>query len=135
MAELIWVAAAALVDTSGRILVQRRPQGGSHAGQWEFPGGKIEAGETPEIALARELAEELGIAVDPSTFTPVAFSSLAAGEKHLILMLFDCRRWSGAVQCLHAAALDWVMPSGLGALDMPDADKPLAQALVRHLQL
>lgn len=119
------VVAAALVDRDGRLLVQQRPEGLPMAGLWEFPGGKLEAGETPEQALIRELAEELAIDVDHACLAPACFASEALGEKHLLLLLYVCRKWGGTPVAQHASALRWVRPVELHALDMPPADKPL----------
>jgi 8-oxo-dGTP diphosphatase len=94
--RLFPVVAAALVDAQGRVLVQQRPPGKQMAGLWEFPGGKLESGETPEAALVRELAEELGIAVDPADLAPLTFASEPLGGKHLLLLLYLCRAWTGA---------------------------------------
>jgi 8-oxo-dGTP diphosphatase len=121
----LMVVAAALVDGDGRILVQQRPEGTSMAGLWEFPGGKVEAGETPEAALIRELNEELGIRVEQSCLAPACFASDKVGEKHLLLLLYVCRKWQGQVRARHASALQWVKPVDLYALDMPPADVPL----------
>ncbi|MES2336526.1 MAG: (deoxy)nucleoside triphosphate pyrophosphohydrolase [Pseudomonadota bacterium] len=122
---LLHVVAAALVDADGRVLVQQRPPGTQMAGLWEFPGGKIEAGESPEAALVRELDEELGIGVTHACLAPAAFASEALGERHLLLLLYVCRKWSGIPQARHATALKWVYPAQLHALDMPPADTPL----------
>jgi 8-oxo-dGTP diphosphatase len=119
------VVAAALVDRDGRILVQQRPEGLSMAGLWEFPGGKLEAGETPEAALIRELAEELAIDVDHACLAPACFASDTLGDKHLLLLLYVCRKWRGTPIAQHASALRWVRPVELHGLDMPPADKPL----------
>jgi len=119
------VSAAALVDSDGRILVQKRPVGRSMAGLWEFPGGKCEAGETPEAALIRELKEELGIETYESCLAPACFASEPLGDKHLLLLLYVCRKWEGIPQPLEAPALKWVYPRELYALDMPPADRPL----------
>jgi 8-oxo-dGTP diphosphatase len=125
------VAAAALVDAEGRVLVQRRPAGGPHAGLWEFPGGKVEPGETPADALARELAEELGIAVAPGDCAPAAFAWEGRdGARPLLLLLFRCRRWRGTPRALHADALAWHPPAALETLAMPPADRPLVAALI-----
>lgn len=127
---LLLVAAAALVDRDGRVLVQQRPAGKPMAGLWEFPGGKVEPGETPEAALVRELAEELGIDVNAACLAPATFASEtlvgeAGGERHLLLLLYACRKWDGVPEPRHATALKWVRPVGLHALDMPPADRPL----------
>lgn len=121
----LYVVAGLLVDTDGRVLVQKRPQTGPMAGLWEFPGGKIEQGETPEQALVRELQEELGIDTHESCLAPAAFASEPLGDKHLLLLLFACRKWHGTAQALQADALKWVRPVDLFALDMPPADRPL----------
>ena len=122
---LLPVVAALLVDSTGRVLVQRRPEQGSMAGLWEFPGGKVERGETPENALVRELSEELGIHVDGGDLVPLTFASAPLGERHLLLMLYACRRWLDEPRALHASALQWVSVDGLSELDMPPADEPL----------
>lgn len=129
MAGVVTVAAVALVDTDGRVLVQRRPPGKPLADLWEFPGGKVEPGETPERALIRELREELGIQVTGACLAPATFASHPLGEGHLILLLYVCRKWSGTPQALAASELRWVRPTGLHALDMPPADKPLPALL------
>jgi 8-oxo-dGTP diphosphatase len=133
MPALMPVVAAALVDDAGRVLLQRRPPGKQMADLWEFPGGKIEPGESPEAALARELAEELAIAVDPAAVTPLAFASAPAGLRHLLLLLYVVRRWTGEPQPLEASALAWVHPADMAALAMPPADVPLVAALARSL--
>ena len=119
------VVAAALVDRDGRLLVQQRPEGLSMAGLWEFPGGKLEPGETPEQALIRELGEELAIDVDHACLAPACFASEALGDRHLLLLLYVCRKWRGTPVAQHASALRWVRPVELHGLDMPPADKPL----------
>jgi 8-oxo-dGTP diphosphatase len=119
------VVAAALVDRDGRVLLQERPAGKSMAGLWEFPGGKIEAGETPEAALIRELGEELGIDVEAACLAPACFASDSLGESHLILLLYVCRKWRGQPRAVEAAGLRWVRPVEMHALPMPPADKPL----------
>lgn len=119
------VVAAALIDADGRVLVQRRPAGKAMAGLWEFPGGKIESGETPEMALIRELREELGITVPIGCLAPATFASAALGEKHLLLLLFVARKWHGVPRALDADALKWVYPAELHGLAMPPADVPL----------
>ncbi|MEI9928852.1 MAG: (deoxy)nucleoside triphosphate pyrophosphohydrolase [Sphingomonas sp.] len=123
--ETLLVVAAALVDADGRVLVQQRPPGKPMAGLWEFPGGKVEAGELPEAALVRELAEELGIAVESACLAPAAFASEALGERHLLLLLYALRKWRGVPEARHARALKWLRPLELHGLEMPPADKPL----------
>lgn len=127
------VVAAALVDPRGRILVQQRPPGKQMAGLWEFPGGKVEPGETPEAALVRELTEELGIAVDPAALLPATFASQMLGDKHLLLLLYVCRAWRGDPVALDAVALKWATPGEMCALDMPPADAPFIAVLERML--
>ncbi|MEZ5708686.1 MAG: (deoxy)nucleoside triphosphate pyrophosphohydrolase [Blastomonas sp.] len=119
------VVAGLLVDADGRVLVQKRPAGGSMAGLWEFPGGKIDAGETPETALVRELREELGIETETACLAPAAFASEPLADRHLLLLLYACRKWRGTPQPLHAEALQWLKPNQLFALEMPPADRPL----------
>lgn len=119
------VVAAALIDADGRVLVQQRPADKSMAGLWEFPGGKIEPDETPEMALIRELREELGIETQTSCLAPAGFASEALGDRHLILLLYICRKWRGIPQALEAPAIRWIRPIGLHELPMPPADKPL----------
>lgn len=122
---MLIVVAAALIDGDGRVLIQQRPPGKNMAGLWEFPGGKVDVGETPEAALVRELSEELGIDVETACLAPAAFASEALGEKHLLLLLYICRKWSGIPQPLEASALKWVRPNALYSIDMPPADRPL----------
>ncbi|MGH6651070.1 MAG: (deoxy)nucleoside triphosphate pyrophosphohydrolase [Sphingopyxis sp.] len=119
------VVAAAMVDRDGRVLVQQRPPGTAMAGLWEFPGGKIEPGETPEAALIRELAEELGIEVDHACLAPACFASEPLGDRHLLLLVYALRKWKGVPEARHATALRWVRPVELYGLDMPPADRPL----------
>jgi 8-oxo-dGTP diphosphatase len=122
---MIIVVAAALVDPDGRILLQQRQAASSMAGLWEFPGGKIEPGETPEQALIRELAEELAIGVDQACLAPATFASAALGDRHLLLLLYVCRKWRGVPQPLAADALRWVRPAQMHTIAMPPADVPL----------
>lgn len=119
------VVAVALVADDGRVLLQKRAPGRSMAGLWEFPGGKVEAGETPEAALARELWEELGVEVDESALRPSCFASAPVGERHMILLLYICREWRGEPRPLDAEQLDWVQLAAMRALPMPPADEPL----------
>jgi 8-oxo-dGTP diphosphatase len=132
-ARLFPVVAAALIDAQGRILVQQRPPGRQLAGLWEFPGGKIEPDETPEAALSRELMEELGIVVAADDLAPLTFASAAHGERHLLLLLYACRRWSGDPVALDAVALRWASAAELRALPMPPADAPFI-AVIEALQ-
>lgn len=129
----LFVVAAALVDAAGRVLVQQRPAGKQMAGLWEFPGGKVEPGETPEAALVRELAEELGITVADDALVPLTFASEPLADRHLLLLLYVCRDWAGEPQALDAAALAWHSPSGLRALAMPPAEVPFIALLERAL--
>jgi|SRR5665213_939990 len=130
---LMLVVAVALVDPDGRVLIAQRPDGKSMAGLWEFPGGKIEAGERPEQALIRELGEELGITVQEACLAPFTFASHTYGAFHLLMPLYVCRRWDGSPTPRHHAALKWVRPRDLmGAMKdypMPAADLPLIPML------
>jgi 8-oxo-dGTP diphosphatase len=127
------VVAAVLTDPAGKVLVQQRPQGTAMAGVWEFPGGKLEPGETPEAALARELNEELGISVAPADLVPFTFASEALGTRHLLLLLYRCLHWQGNPAPLHASQMQWVTMDRLRSLPMPPADVPLVEALARWL--
>jgi 8-oxo-dGTP diphosphatase len=129
---VLLVAAVALIDADGRVLLAQRPDGKSMAGLWEFPGGKVHAGETPEAALIRELDEELGIDVEASCLAPFTFASHAYPEFHLLMPLYVCRKWSGIVTAREAQQLKWVRPARLGDYEMPPADKPLV-AMLRDL--
>jgi len=124
-AKPLMVVAAALVDADGRLLVQQRPDGKPMAGLWEFPGGKVEDGEAPEGALIRELREELGIDVEKACLAPACFASEPLGDRHLILLLYICRKWRGLPRAIEAPAIRWVRPPDLHGLAMPPADKPL----------
>ena len=123
------VVAAALVGDAGRVLLQQRPAGRAMAGRWEFPGGKVEQGELPEAALARELQEELGILVDADALVPACFASAPVAGRHMILLLYLCRTWRGEARPLHAAALKWLRPEDMAADEMPPADRPLIALL------
>ena len=127
------VVAAALVDNEGRVLLQRRAQGRSMAGLWEFPGGKVEPNELPEAALARELAEELGISVDRHCLVPLCFGSAPIGDRQMLLLLYSCTTWSGEPKPLDAEALRWLRPVEMVASEMPPADAPLVAILERLL--
>jgi len=130
---MLLVVAAALIDAEGRVLVQQRAPHRSMPGLWEFPGGKIEPEETPEQALVRELAEELGIGVAPEALQPVAFASAPLGARHLLLLLYATRQWTGDPQALDASAIRWARVEELRTLPMPPADVPLVEAMARLL--
>ncbi len=129
MAKLLIVAAAALIDGDGRVLLARRPKGKALAGLWEFPGGKLNEGETLEGALVRELKEELGIDAEAACMAPITFASFAGPEVHLLMPLFALRKWKGVAQPLEADALAWVRPVSFAGYDMAPADRPLAAQL------
>jgi 8-oxo-dGTP diphosphatase len=126
---LLLVAACALIDADGRVLLARRPEGKKMAGLWEFPGGKLDPGETPEAALIRELKEELGIDVASACLAPFAFASHAYERAHLLMPLYVCRRWRGTPRPLEGQTLAWVRPERLADYPMPPADKPLVPLL------
>ena len=128
--KLVLVAACALIDSDGRVLLARRPEGKPMAGLWEFPGGKVEAGERPEETLIRELREELGITVSEPCLAPLTFASHTYAEFHLLMPLYVCRRWEGMVAPQEGQELAWVRASRLRDYDMPPADIPL----ISHLQ-
>jgi 8-oxo-dGTP diphosphatase len=128
-AKLLLVVACALVDVDGRVLLCQRPQGKQLAGLWEFPGGKVEAGETPEQALIRELDEELGIQVTKACLAPFVFASHTYESFHLLMPLYLCRRWEGFVERREHDALAWVKPDRMGDYPMPPADAPLVAYL------
>lgn len=127
--SLLVVVACALVDADRRVLIAQRPQGKSLAGLWEFPGGKLEAGESPEAALMRELEEELGIQTKAACLAPLSFASHSYENFHLLMPLYVCRKWQGAPQNREHAALKWVRPQSLHEYPMPPADEPLIAAL------
>ena len=126
---LILVAAVALIDTDGRVLLARRPEGKELAGLWEFPGGKVLPGESPESALVRELKEELGLDTAESCLAPFAFASHPYPAFHLLMPLYVCRRWSGMPVPLEGQELAWVRPARLADYPMPPADRPLVALL------
>lgn len=125
------VVAAALIDADGRVLMQRRPTGKAHAGLWEFPGGKVEAGETPSEALVRELREELGIIVDVASLHPIDF----AANKHVVLLLFACGCWQGDMIASAADELRWDVPARLAEFPMPPLDVALIQRMLHQRRL
>ena len=126
---IILVSAVALIDADGRVLLAQRPEGKSMAGLWEFPGGKVEAGETPEAALIRELKEELGINTWQSCLAPLTFASHAYPDFHLLMPLFACRKWQGTATPREGQTLAWVRPAALRDYPMPPADLPLIPIL------
>jgi 8-oxo-dGTP diphosphatase len=127
--KLVLVAACALIDPDGRILLAQRPPGRSMAGLWEFPGGKVEAGERPEETLIRELREELGIVVEEACLAPLTFASHSYPDFHLLMPLYVCRRWEGTVVAQEGQQLAWVRPNRLREYPMPAADIPLISHL------
>ena len=127
--KTILVSAVALIDPDGRVLLAQRPEGKSMAGLWEFPGGKVEAGETPEAALIRELEEELGINTWQSCLAPLTFASHAYEDFHLLMPLFACRKWQGIPQPQEGQSLKWVQKQDLRSYPMPAADLPLITIL------
>jgi 8-oxo-dGTP diphosphatase len=131
--KLVVVAACALVDADGRVLLAQRPAGKTMAGLWEFPGGKIEAGERPEDTLVRELKEELGIVVREPCLAPLTFASHSYAAFHLLMPLYVCRRWEGIVTAKEGQQLAWVRPNRLREYEMPPADEPLVSHLIMLL--
>lgn len=127
--NVLLVSAVALIDADGRVLLAQRPAGKSMAGLWEFPGGKVEPGETPEAALIRELHEELGIDTWASCLAPLTFASHSYADFHLLMPLFACRRWQGIVTPREGQTLTWVRARDLGEYPMPPADIPLVPIL------
>jgi len=133
VSKLVLVAACALVDADSRVLLAQRPQGKPMAGLWEFPGGKVETGERPEETLIRELEEELGIVVREPCLAPLTFASHAYPDFHLLMPLYVCRRWEGAVTPREGQTLAWVRPNKLRDYEMPPADVPLVSHLMALL--
>lgn len=129
MAKLLLVAACALIDADGRVLIARRAQGKPMGGLWEFPGGKVQDGESPEAGLVRELREELGIDTDESCLAPFSFASERSADFHLLMPLYVCRKWKGRPQPLDAQEIVWVKPADFQRYEMPPADRPLAAQL------
>jgi 8-oxo-dGTP diphosphatase len=127
--RILLVSAVALIDPDGRVLLAQRPEGKSLAGLWEFPGGKVEPGETPEAALIRELKEELDIDTWKSCLAPLTFASHSYEDFHLLMPLFACRRWQGTVRGSEGQKLAWVKPGALKDYPMPPADLPLIPIL------
>ncbi|MGB1095100.1 MAG: (deoxy)nucleoside triphosphate pyrophosphohydrolase [Paracoccaceae bacterium] len=127
--KTVLVSAVALIDRDGRVLLAQRPEGKSMAGLWEFPGGKVEVGETPEAALVRELHEELGIETWNSCLAPLTFASHTYDDFHLLMPLFACRKWNGIVQPKERQTLKWVYPKDFSNYPMPPADIPLIPIL------
>ena len=133
--KTVLVAACALVDVDGRVLIARRPEGKTMAGLWEFPGGKVEAGELPEQSLIRELKEELGIDVTLACLAPLTFASHSYSDFHLLMPLWICRRWEGIVIAREGQELAWVRPQRLRDYPMPPADEPLIPHLTELLAM
>jgi len=131
--KTVLVAACALVDADGRVLIAERPAGRTMAGLWEFPGGKVELGETPEATLIRELKEELGIVVNEACLAPLTFASHSYPDFHLLMPLYVCRRWEGMVAAQEGQRLAWVRPNKLRDYPMPPADQPLVSHLMTLL--
>ena len=129
----IFVVAAALFDNQRGVLVQKRPKGKHMEGLWEFPGGKVERGETPVTALVRELQEELNISVETADLEPVTFASEPLAGKNLLLLLYICTHWTGEPESLENSELQWIAPDALDQLDMPPADGPLVDRLRKLL--
>ena len=130
MAPLVLVTACALLDADNRVLIAQRPPGKAMAGLWEFPGGKVEPGETPEDAVIREIAEELGVTVTKPCLAPLTFASFDYPEFHLLMPLYVCRRWEGTPVAREHSALKWVRAKRLRDYPMPPADEPLISHLV-----
>jgi 8-oxo-dGTP diphosphatase len=133
VSKLVLVAACALIDADGRVLIAQRPKGKPMAGLWEFPGGKVEDGERPEQTLIRELKEELGVVINPDCLAPFAFASHAYPDFHLLMPLYVCRRWEGKVTATEGQQLAWVRPNRLRDYEMPPADVPLISHLMTLL--
>ena len=129
MSRLVTVVAAALLDAKDQVLLAERPAGKAMAGLWEFPGGKIGAGESPEQALVRELLEELGLDVEEDALVPLTFASHAYSDSHLLMPLFVCRQWRSTLEPREGQRLKWVIPAAIDVAQMPPADVPLVDAL------
>lgn len=126
---ILFVVAAALTNERGEILLQKRPMGAQMGGLWEFPGGKLDPGETPEIALVRELEEELGIIVAAQDLVPETFASEPLGDRNLVLLLYRCTTWSGTPTAIYGSDIQWTLPQDMSDLPMPPADYPLVRKL------
>jgi 8-oxo-dGTP diphosphatase len=133
--KLLLVAACALIDADGRVLLAQRPAGKDMAGLWEFPGGKVDPGERPEMTLIRELKEELGINVQEACLAPLTFASHTYPQFQLLMPLWVCRRWEGEVKALEGQELAWVRPNRLRDYPMPPADEPLIPHLIELLAI
>ncbi len=131
--RLVLVAACALIDTDGRVLIARRPEGKAMAGLWEFPGGKVEPGESPEETLARELHEELGVEICVPCLSPLIFASHGYENFHLLMPLYACRKWTGLPVAREGQALKWVRPAKLADYPFVPADKPLLPLIADRL--
>ena len=132
--KLVLVVACAILDADGRVLMARRPEGARHAGLWEFPGGKVEAGETPEAALCRELFEELRVEPCERCLQPFSFASYAYDDMHLMMPLYLCRQWDGIARPQEGQILKWVMPAKIPDLDLVPADIDLASEIADRLR-
>lgn len=132
--DVIWVVAGVLRCSNGKFLMHRRPEGKAHAGLWEFPGGKVEPGETPVNALIRELGEELGVSIAPSDCTPVGFAEqdAATSQNPIVILLYTVRQWTGEPQALEGGAVDWFAAGEISALEKPPLDRVLARQLLRE---
>lgn len=133
MTRLVLVAACALINSQGEVLIAQRPEGKTLAGLWEFPGGKVEPGERPEACLVRELQEELGLSVRHDDLMPLTFASHAYDDFHLMMPLWSCRRWQGTPEGREGQALKWVAPATLYDWPMPPADLPLIAPIIAHI--
>lgn len=125
LTAILTVVSVALVDDDGRVLLAQRPPGKLDAGLWEFPGGKVEADEAPEAALIREMSEELGVSAEAACLAPATFASIPSRDRHLLLLLYVCRKWQGTPQAIEASAFRWVRPVSMHQLPMPPADRAM----------